>query len=404
MLVPTPTLDEPSAILPSWLERKIQDLTDRIRVATPYPFHHPENQSGMVQLHQNDYLRLSSRPEVRFAKMEVIRRTKSEFLGSNIFRDSSDSRDEHDQLRGLLRRSLQAEDVLLSTSGWAANVGLLEALCDRDTRVYLDRKCHASLWDGARLADARCIMVRHNDPQALERRIRRDGAGIVCIDSFYSNSGAVCDLDAYVEICERTGSLLVLDEAHSMGMIGEGAGGLAVARGLASRVPFRTASLSKALGGHGGMVACSADVARYLAHRAHSHVFSTAGNPCDSAAHRVALEIARAEPGLAEHTLAMGAKLRQEMTNLGIPTGLSACQLVSIQLPTEPLTAALYGKLRDRGILASVFVYPAMPYGSGLVRFSAHAQLVPEDMVRTALALAESLDELGVDPRSVSSA
>lgn len=404
MPVSHPAFEEVSSTFPGWIESRLENVQGRLNALEPYPFCHPSKQLGMVQLHQNDYLRLSSRPEVRFAKMEAIRRSNSDFLGSNLFVDSREADNEHENFRLLLRQCLQVEDVLLSTSGWAANVGLLEALCDKDTRVYLDRKCHASLWDGARLAGARCIMVRHNDPQALERRIRRDGAGIVCIDSFYSNSGAVCDLESYVEICERTGSLLVLDEAHSMGMIGEGAGGLAVACGLASRVPFRTASLSKALGGHGGMVACSAAVARYLAHRAHSHVFSTAGNPCDSAAHRVALEIARAEPELAGHTLAMGAKLRQEMTNLGIPCGLSACQLVSIQLSTEPLTAALYGKLRDRGILASVFMHPAVPYGTGLVRFSAHAQLVPEDMVRTALALAESLDELGIDPRSVSSA
>ena len=133
---------------------------------------------------------------------------------------------------------MRAEAALLVSSGWAANVGLVEALAQRDTPIYLDQKAHMSLWSGAKLSSGRPVVTLHNDPAALERRIRLKGPGIVCINAIYSSNGAVADLRAYVEICERTGSVLIVDEAHSLLMLGESAGGLAVEQDVAHRIHF----------------------------------------------------------------------------------------------------------------------------------------------------------------------
>lgn len=390
-------------LVPSWLREDLRDFDQLQAVSQPYPFLHPEDLTGYVCLHQNDYLRLSEREEVRRAKAEVVGSEGNSFLASTVFAGGRGA-EQHQAFRSLLAKAMQAEDILLASSGWSANVGLIEALARTGTPVYLDQKVHASCWDGARLSAGRSIMVRHNDPDFLWARIRRDGPGIVCIDSYYSTTGEVCDLQAYVEICEKTGSVLVLDEAHSLGMTGPGAGGLAVELGLADRVPFRTASFSKALGGHGGCIATTRHLAWYLTHRVRSMMFSSAVLPCDSAAHRQALSIARAEPELAKTCLEMGALLRRAFHARGIEANPSGCQIVSIPFPSVPSTCKAYGLLRDRGVLAAVFLPPATPEGTGLLRFSAHAHLVAADIAKTADAMAEVMDLMGLSHQGFAAA
>jgi len=379
--------------IPHWLKEEVDHIDQRIGNCNPYPFQHPESLSGYICLHQNDYLRLSTRPEVLVAKEEAMRRFGNSFLASTIFTGGEGS-DEHDKFRSLLAGSMGAEDVILTTSGWVANVGLIEALARPGTPVYIDRKAHASIWDGARLSAGRPIMVGHNDPVSLDRRIRREGPGVICIDSVYSTTGAVSHLPSYVEIAERTGSVLVVDEAHGFGMFGEGGGGLAELQGVADRIHFRTMSFSKALGGHGGCIATSHHLAWFLTHRARPIVFSSSALPCDSAAHRVGLEILRAEPQLAARCQEMAAVLRQEMEIRGIPTGGSASQIVSYSARSDAHSCALYGELRARGVLCAIFLEPAVPVGSGLLRFSVHAHCTREEMVHTAAALRESLDAI----------
>ena len=390
-------------LVPSWLRQDLREFDGLQAVSLPYPFLHPDDLTGYVCLHQNDYLRLSEREEVRKVKAEVVQSEGNSFLASTVFAGGRGA-EQHQAFRSLLSKAMQAEDILLASSGWSANVGLVEALARSGTPVYLDQKVHASCWDGARLSAGRPLMVRHNDPEFLWARIRRDGPGIVCIDSYYSTTGEVCDLAAYVEICERTGSVLVLDEAHSLGMCGPGAGGLAVELGLADRVHFRTASFSKALGGHGGCIATTRHLAWYLTHRIRSLMFSSAVLPCDSAAHRQALSIARAEPWLAGHCLEMGALLRREFASHGIEANPSGSQIVSIAFPSVPQTCKAYGLLRDRGVLAAVFLPPATPEGTGLLRFSAHAHLRPADVERAGIAVAEVLDRMGMSHRGFAAA
>lgn len=377
--------------LPAWLKDEVEHMDRRINNCNPYPFQHPEDLSSYVCLHQNDYLRLSSRPEVLAEKEATMRRLGNSYLAATIFA-GGEGADEHDRFRALVARTMGCEDVILTTSGWTANVGLIEAIALRGAPVYIDRKAHASIWDGARLSAGRPIMVGHNDPVSLERRIRREGPGVICIDSVYSTTGAVSHLPSYCDIAERTGSILVVDEAHGFGLFGANGGGIAELQGVSDRIHFRTVSFSKALGGHGGCVATTKHLAWFLTHRARPLVFSSAVLPCDSAAHRKALEILRAEPELARNAQEMAAALRQELEIRGVPAGGSASQIVSYECQSDAQACELYGELRRRGVLGAVFLEPAVAVGSGLLRFSVHAGCTREDMVHVAAALRDSLD------------
>lgn len=376
---------------PAWLELFLsQSRADLEPNITPYPFDHPADTQGLVCLHENDYLRLSKDPRVLAAKASALDVGQ---LASSLY-SGGRSGDLHGRLRNSIASAMRCEDVNLTTNGWVANVGLIEAITQPDMPVYLDQRAHASLWDGARFSKGRAVMIRHNDPEFLERRIQRCGPGVVCIDAWYSVEGTVSDIPAYVDVCERHDCLLVVDEAHSFGMTGGDAGGLAVAQGVAERVPFRTGSFSKAIGGHGGFVAGSAAAMWHLRHFGRPMIFSSAVLPCDVAAHLEALHIAQKEPGLAANALGMAARFRQALESRGIKHSGSYCQIVSVPLPEPHLASVAYARLRDLGVLSSVFVPPGVSVGTSALRFTFHAAMDMASVERAAHAVKQALGDL----------
>jgi CAI-1 autoinducer synthase len=373
---------------PPWLTEQVAPHCDFIAGLTPFPFDQPADITGYLSLHQNDYLRLADHHDVVQARAEVNGSARAESFSSSVFGGTSRVQEAFMQA---LARSLEAPRVLLTTGGWAANVGLLEAITSPATPVYLDAEAHASLDDGVRLAHARHVMVRHNDPEHLEKRLSVHGAGVVCIDALYSTDGSIPDLPRYIDVVERHGCALVLDEAHSFGMFGRGGGGLAVSLGLADRVHFRTLSLSKALGGHGGAVAASEYMIRALMTRMRSVVFSSATSTILAAGHHAALTIVEREPERAARAVALGRRLSAQLKAAGIDTRGSDSQIVAVFLESEQDACALYGRLRAERILSSVFVYPAVPRGMGLVRFSVYSDLTEADIDHVAACTTRSV-------------
>lgn len=378
---------------PGWFDSYMEEYLKRWRAYDPFPFDQPSDTENYLSLHQNDYLRLSNHPEVIEAKNSANARSGSGPMASIIYGGDTG---EHARFRDTLKQCLHTGDVMLTTAGWTANVGIVESVAQADTPVYLDYQAHASLWDGARLAGAKTIPVRHNEPAHLEQRIKRFGPGVVCIDAFYSTDGSIPDLTRYVEICEENNCLFILDEAHSFGMIGPNGGGLAMELGLEDRIPVRTISMSKALGGNGGFIAASEEFVWFLKHRARSVIFSSSPSPAGSAGANAALRVALREPQRARQCLEMGALLRRLLIEREIDPGTSSSQIISLYFDQDPLAAKFYGLMRKMGILVSVFTAPAVPRDTSLARFSIHCDVTETDMIRTADAAAESIAKMGV--------
>jgi CAI-1 autoinducer synthase len=365
----------------------------RWKAYDPFPFDQPSDTHNYLSLHQNDYLRLSNHPEVVEAKNKANENSGSGPMASIIYGGDTG---EHQKFRSTLQRCMNVGDIMLTTAGWTANVGVVESVAQPDTPIYLDYQAHASLWDGARLSGGKIVPVRHNDYEHLEKRIKRSGPGVVCIDAFYSTDGSIPDLKKYVEICEENDCLFILDEAHSFGMIGPNGGGLAVELGLETRIPLRTVSMSKALGGNGGFIAASEEFVWFLKHRARSVIFSSSPSPSGSAGANAALLIALREPERAQTCLEMGALLRKYLLERGINPGQSNSQIISLYFDEDPLAAKFYGLMRKKGILVSVFTAPAVPRDTSLARFSIHSEVTAEDMLRVAEAVAECIAKMGV--------
>ena len=153
------------------------------------------------------------------------------------------------RLEGALASHLGKQRAMLSQSGYAANLGLLQVIADSETPVYLDGLAHMSLWEGVRAANAPAHAFRHNDPEHLARMAGRHGPGLVVVDSVYSTTGALCPLAEMVDVAEQHGCMILVDESHSLGTHGPQGRGLCAELGLTHRVHFITASLAKAFAG-----------------------------------------------------------------------------------------------------------------------------------------------------------
>lgn len=385
--------------LPSWYVEHMKPSVDFISNLEPFPFSQPNNISNYVAVHQNDYLRLGNHPKVIEARTRSNERSQDEAFMSTIFGGESN---ECLEFAHQVAECMQADDALITTSGWAANVGLLEAITPLFTPVYIDEYAHASLFDGIKLSIGKKHVMPHNDTEALFERIKKNGPGIVVIDAVYSTDGSIGDIARYVDICEQTDSILILDEAHSFGIFGSG-GGLAVELGIAHRVHFRTVSLNKALGGHGGLIAGDKEAMKLVRTKCRSLIFSSATSSVSAAGHLEALNILTSNPQRAKRCLDNAVKLREGLNGVGIDTGDSQCQIVSIDFAGEQEACEFYGKLTKHGILTSVFLYPATPKGVGIVRFSVHSELIEQEIekiISSCYEIMVEMDLLGAQIRS----
>jgi CAI-1 autoinducer synthase len=389
----TPTQDAISTVtrIPEWYREHMRPACEFIAKLNPFPFEQPSDISGYIALHQNDYLRLGNHPEVIAARDAANARNRNESFMSSVYGGGSD---ECELFRLAIAECMQADDVLLTTSGWAANVGLIEAIAPVLRPIYIDNHAHASLFDGVKLSLGKKVVVEHNDTENLLTRIAHGGPGIVVIDAVYSTDGSIGDIARYLEICEQHDCVLVLDEAHSFGLFGDG-GGLAVDLRIADRVHFRTVSLNKALGGHGGLIAGNREMMKLVRARCRSIIFSSATSSVSAGGHRAALEVLVSDPGRPRRCLRNAEILRRRFHSHGIDTGDSRCQIVSILFEDEQQTCEFYDRLRRAGILTSVFLYPATPAGVGLVRYSVHSELTEQEIDETVKRTVEALVAMG---------
>ncbi len=213
--------------------------------------------SNAVRLDGNDYLSVTGHEDIVQAQVLAMQRNREFVVQSGVF-----LLNQHPgrALETSIANWIGKEDGFVCQSGYAANVGLLQAIADAQTPVYLDTLAHTSLWEGAHAARAPAHPFRHNDPGHLSRVIARNGPGIVVVDSVYSTTGALCPLTEMVEVAEQHGCMILVDESHSLGTHGPGGAGLCAELGLTNRVHFITASLAKAFAGRAGFFSAPAEM------------------------------------------------------------------------------------------------------------------------------------------------
>ncbi len=344
-----------------------------------------------LHLSSNDYLSIARHPKIQTAMLESIQRDGNGLLMSGIFLHGACPQL---QFEARLARFMQAEAGILCQSGFSANVGLLQAIANKHTPVYVDMMAHMSLWEGIKSAGAKAVTIFHNDLEHLERQILRYGPGVVVVDTVYSTTGCVAPLKGILEICEAQGCVLVADESHSLGTHGPNGEGLVVELGLAERVHFRTASLAKAFAGRAGFITSSNLFQEYFKFEANPAIFSSTLLPNEVMGLAATLDVIIQEAWRRDMLHANAAYLRMQLDALGYNLNDSETQIVSLESGTEQQTIVLRDALEARGIFGSVFCAPATPKNRALMRFSVNAGLTVSELERIVDVCRDIRDEV----------
>jgi 8-amino-7-oxononanoate synthase len=338
----------------------------------------------------NDYLGLASDRRLADAVAEA---TKQFGWGSGASPLITGRAELHRRLEERIAEFEGTESALLFTSGFAANSGAIAALVGPGDAVFADRKNHASLFDGCRLSRADVRVYPHADCRALDELLEKSSTyrrRLIATDSLFSMDGDLAPLTELVEIAEKHGAMLLVDEAHATGVFGAKGCGVCEMLGVEDRVSLRIGTLSKALGSIGGFAVGSRSVIEWLVNRARPYIYSTAMPAAVSAAGLAALDIVRGEPRRRIDLLATADEIRRQIAAQGWRVGDSASQIVPIVVGEPQKAVSLSEKLRDRGLFVPAIRPPTVPEGESCLRVSLSYRHTPKMIEK----LLSSLEEL----------
>lgn len=342
--------------------------------------------SNALHLDGNDYLSIAKHPSIVSQQVQCLVNSSESVIQSGAF-----LLDEHPSRR--LEKSMASwmskDDGFLTQSGYTANIGLLQAIADKDTPIYIDTMAHTSLWEGAHAARAPAYPFRHNDPEHLAKTIRRYGAGIVIVDSVYSTTGALCPLEQMVQISEAGKCMILVDESHSLGTHGPLGAGLCVALNLSHRVHFITASLAKAFAGRAGFFTVPAYFRFYVLHHSFPNIFSSCLLPHELAGIAATLEVIKSSDAARARLHNNTRRLREAFTALGYPIHQGTEQIISLEAGTEPDTMFLRDRLEEHDVIGAIFCAPATSRNRAMVRLTVNAGLSDDDLDRIEVAAAK---------------
>ncbi|HWC23291.1 MAG TPA: 8-amino-7-oxononanoate synthase [Flexivirga sp.] len=334
---------------------------------------------SMIDLASNDYLGLARDPRVIGAAVAATERYGASAAASRLVTGTLPV---HRELESALVALTEQPAALAFSSGYAANLGAASALTGRGAHILLDAHAHASLHDAARMSRSPYDVFTHNDPAELDRRLGELGGVrvLVAVESIYSVLGDAAPLAELYAVCRAHDALLLVDEAHGIGVAGDGRG-LVNALGLTgSRDLVVTATLSKSLGAQGGAVLGSSALRRHLVNTARSFIFDTGLAPAAAGAAAEAARIVTAETNLASGVHDRAAIIA---SRCGISRAAGAVQSVPMPGPLDAVAAR--EELRAAGILVGCFRPPSVPDGVSRLRITARADL-PLDVVDSAAA------------------
>ncbi|WP_068018034.1 8-amino-7-oxononanoate synthase [Nocardia mexicana] len=366
-----------------WLDAR---AGERVRAGLRRELRARAPETGLIDLASNDYLGLSRHPEVIEGAVEAVRKWGAGSTGSRLVTGTTV---EHEQLEDELAEFVGAEAGLVFASGYAANLGVVTALAGRGALVVSDAGSHASLVDACRLSRARVEIAPHRDVDAVARLLsaRTEERAVVLTDSVFSADGDLAPLADLHRVVRAHGAVLIVDEAHGIGVRGAGGRGLVHELGLAGAPDLIvTATLSKALAAQGGVVLADERVRAHLIDAARTFIFDTGLAPAAVGAARAALRLLRREPAMAGRVLDRATAIARIA---GVPQPDSA--VVSVVLGEAQVAYDAAQASRARGLSVGCFRPPSVPEGTSRLRLTARADLDDAEMNTIATVLAEVL-------------
>jgi 8-amino-7-oxononanoate synthase len=332
----------------------------------------------------NDYLGLASHPEIISASRQYLEAYGCGATASRLITGTLSPHEELEQALAVLKGYPRA---LVFGSGFLANSGVITSLVGRSDHVFADKLSHASIIDAIVLSRANLKRFRHNDPDHLSTLLDQcpaSGRKLVVTESVFSMDGDIAPLSEITSAAIESGAMMMVDEAHATGVFGPGGSGLICEYGLEERINVSMGTLSKALGGYGGFIACSSALRQLLVNRARSFIYTTGLPPAVVGSALGALSVIGKALNPGSELLRRASAFRLRLQEAGLNTLNSQSQIVPVLIGENAKTLAVAERLRSKGILAVAIRPPTVPEGTARLRLSITLDHTDDDLERAA--------------------
>lgn len=349
----------------------------------------------LIMCGSNNYLGLTTHPEVQEASREATTRFGTSCTGSRFLNGTLAL---HETLESELAEWVQKDSALIFSTGMQVNLGTISSLVGRKDYIILDKEDHASIVDGARLSYGKMVRFRHNDMGDLRGKLSQlpaDSGKLLVVDGLYSMEGDIAPLPEIVPLCKEFNVRLMVDDAHAVGVLGKGRG-TAAHFGLTDDVDLIMGTFSKSFASIGGYIAGDENIIHYIKHHARSLIFSASIPGPSAAAALAALRITKREPERVERVNRIAEKMRHEYRTLGFNIGNSETPVIPIIIGDDTLTLKTWKLLFENGVFVNPIVSPATPPGRQLLRTSYMATHTDEQLDQVLEIFARVGKELGL--------
>jgi glycine C-acetyltransferase len=351
----------------------------------------------VINLASNNYLGLADHPKLKEAAIEAIRRYG---VGSAAVRTIAGTMSLHLELERRIAEFKKTEACVVFQSGFAANAGTVAAILGPDDHIVSDELNHASIIDGCRLSKAKIHIFPHKDVAAADRILSEldgvPGRKLLITDGVFSMDGDIAPLPQLVEVAERHGAIMMVDDAHASGVLGRAGRGTVDHFNLHGRVHIQVGTLSKAIAAIGGYVCGSRDLIEFLYHRARPFLFSTSHPPSVAATCLAALDLLEKEPERIERLWQNTEYFKGELRKAGFQTGASETPITPILIGDAALAFRFSNELFEEGVFATGVGYPTVPKGKARIRTIVTAVHTREHLDRALEILVRVAKRLGI--------
>ncbi len=338
------------------------------------------NGRKVLMFGSNCYTGLVSDPRIKEAAIEAIKKYGTGCAGSPFLNGTLDL---HKQLERRIAEYIGKEDVMIYSTGFEVNLGVVSCLTGREDYVIYDEQDHASIIEGRRLSFSTCLKYKHNDMESLEKQLQRcepDRVKLIVTDGVFSMEGDVANLPEIVRLAKKYNASIMVDEAHGIGVFGRGGRGTCDHFGVTDDVDLVMGTFSKSFASLGGFIATDKEITNFLRHHSRSYIFTASITPASTAAALKALDIMEQEPERQEHLWKLTDFALDGFRNMGCEIGHTSTPIIPLFIRDDFKTFKITRELFDEGLFVNPVVTPAVAPQDTLIRFSLMATHTKEQV------------------------
>lgn len=373
------------------------DAPQRAKAAGIYPYFRPisseqntevlMNGRKVLMFGSNSYMGLTNHPKVIEAAIEATKKYGTGMAGSPFLNGTLDI---HKKLEARIAEYVGKEDCMLYSTGFGVNLGVVSTLTGREDYIILDEQDHASIIEGRRLAFSNYLKYRHNDMASLEAQLKKcapDKVKLIVTDGVFSMEGDVANLPEIVRLAKEYNASIMVDEAHGIGVFGEGGRGTCNHFGVTNDVDLIMGTFSKSFASLGGFIATDKEITNYLRHNSRAYIFTASITPASTAAVNAALDIMLAEPERQQHLWDITNYALEQFREMGCEIGKTSTPIIPLFIRDDYKTFHITHDLLDEGVFVNPVVTPAVAPQDTLIRYSLMATHTKEQVTRSIEAI-----------------